>query len=220
MLMRVLARTRLSSEFNRRSRIVRRGGYRHRGKSPKKEPDAFSSSKVEGDQMLENWLKVILDWVKLKPVFLFGVATTCLVVVGLPDQWRQYLGYDSLINPYRGWISLLGLTCGAYALAVAGGPWLVKKWRMRRLTRNAVRTLMNLHPQEKTHLAKYIKGNACSLEFEVWDGVINGLLAKFVVYRGSQVSNGDYFPFNLQPWVLKAFRKNPDLQRHMLEHGG
>jgi len=170
---------------------------------------------------MENWVKVVLDWIKLKPIYLIGAATTCLVVVGLPTQWRDYLGYDSLINPYRGWISLIGLSCGAYGLvmlALGRGPWLIKKWRMWRFTRNGAKKLMNLHPQEKTYLARYIKGGACSLEFEVWDGVINGLVAKWVVYRASEISNGDYFPFNLQPWVLKTIRKNPDLQRDILNH--
>jgi len=65
-----------------------------------------------------DWPKLSLDWLKLKPRYLFGVAITCLVVVALPKGWRQYLGYDGFVEPYRGWISLGALVFSVYGFVM------------------------------------------------------------------------------------------------------
>jgi len=170
---------------------------------------------------MSNWPKAILDWVKLKPIYLFGITIVCFVVVGLPKAWREFLGYESIITPYRGWISLTGLICGVYGLVVCVAGlklWFLKKWQNRQFEKNATKILTKLSQQEKIYLAKYLKNNASSLKFRMSNGVINGLEAKSILYRASQIaSSGDIFPFNVQPWVLEAFGKDPDLKSHVLE---
>jgi len=135
-------------------------------------------------------------------------AIVCLVVVGLPKPWREHLGYDELIKPYRGWISLVGLGSGVYwfVIVTADFPhWVLGKWQEWQLRKIAQDYLRRLSPDEKGYIAKYIKGNVSSCEFNLGDGIINGLEAKSVVYRPANIScHGSYFAFNLQPWVLKA----------------
>jgi hypothetical protein len=169
-----------------------------------------------------DWLRTCLGWIKLKPRYLLGLAITCLTVVGLPKAWRQYLGYDGIINPYRGWISLVGLASGVYGLIVfmAGIPaWVFEKWKGWRFRQRAPTIVRKLSSQEKGYIANYIEKNASSLKFNIGDGVINGLVGKKVVYIGSSFSvDRGNLPFNLQPWVLEAFDKYPDLRDEILKY--
>lgn len=172
--------------------------------------------------IMPNWLKAVLDWVKLKPAHLFGIAIVCFVVVGLPKSLQQFLGYKSIIDPYRGWISLTGLICGVYGLVISVvglKRWILEKWRNWQFEKNAKKKLMKLHQQEKRYLAEYLKKDVSSLKFRLSNGVINGLVAKDVLYRASQIaSSGDIFPFNIQPWVLNAIEQDDTLKSHILEH--
>ena len=170
--------------------------------------------------MIMDWPKLI-DWLKLKPKYLFGVAVTCLVVVGLPKEWRQYLGYDKIIDPYRGWISLIGIAFGVYGLIVLVScipAWVLEKWQEWLLKRNAPNILRKLAPDEKAYLAKYIKKDVSSLEFGINDGVICGLRAKNVVYLPSSAGYFSRIAFNLQPWVLEAFDRHPELKDEIRNH--
>jgi len=147
-----------------------------------------------------DWPKLSLDWLKLKPRYLFGVAITCLVVVALPKGWRQYLGYDGFVEPYRGWISLGALVFSVYGFVMfmANVPSkILEKWETWRFKRNAPGILRQLSSQEKGYIAKYIAENASTLQFRIDDGVINGLIAKSIVYRSSSVGSYYSFAFNL-----------------------
>ena len=146
----------------------------------------------------------------------------CLVIVGLPEVYRAYLGYDELIQPYRGWISLLGLASGVYWLVMVSAR--VPQWALGRvqewmLWKKAPNNLRKLSSDEKEYIARYIKGDVSSCDFHLGDGVINGLEAKSVVYRAASISkHGSYFAFNLQPWVLKALDRYSDLKEDILKH--
>jgi hypothetical protein len=168
-----------------------------------------------------DWPKLSLDWIKLKPRYLLGIAVTCLVVVGLPKPWREYLGYNEFVDPYKGWISLVGLVCGVYGVVmlIAGvKPLVVKKWKNWQFRIKAPAILRRLPPDEKAYVAKYIKKNVSSLTFMIGDGVINSLRKKNVVYQASNISvEDDEFAFNLRPWVVEALDKHPDLKVNILK---
>lgn len=168
------------------------------------------------------FLKTFLSYLKLKPRYLFGVAIVCFTVVLLPKPCREYLGYDELIKSYRGWISLGGICAGLYGLTMLmadGLSWILGKCREWRLSRNAKNILIELSSDEKECLAKYVKQDVSSLDFNLGDGIINGLEEKHIVYRAADIcTRGYYFAFNLRPWVLKAFKQYPDLKNDVLEH--
>ena len=172
------------------------------------------------------FIKASLDWFTSKPRILFGIAVVCIVVVAMPESYRVYLGYDELIKPYRGFISLAGLGFGVLWFVDLFTkfiglihPPLIKKWIQWRFERKAPNILWDLTTQEKSYLAKYIAENVSTLDFSISDGVINGLARKGVVYQPSSVSKRHYnFDFNLQPWVLKAIEKHSDLKADILKH--
>ena len=88
----------------------------------------LSNMRREARGEILDWLKTVIGYLKLKPRYLFGLSVVCLVVVGLPKVLRVYLGYDELIQPYRRWISLLGVASGVYwfVMVAAGFPKSIK----------------------------------------------------------------------------------------------
>ena len=170
-----------------------------------------------------DWLKNVIGYLKLKPRYLFGLSVVCFVIVGLPKACRLYLGYDELIQPYRGWISLLGVASGVYwfVMIAAGFPqWVLDKFWSWVLQIKAATILRKLSRDEKEYIAKYIQRDISSCDFHLGDGIINSLKAKRVVYQASSLAkHGPYFAFNLQPWVLRALNTYPDLKEDILKHG-
>jgi hypothetical protein len=170
--------------------------------------------------------KAFFDWFISKPSILFGIAVVCIMVVAMPKSYQKYFGYDEIIKPYRGFISLAGLASGVLWLVTVFTklialiyPPIVKKWKQWRFDKKAPDILRNLTAQEKSYLAKYITKDVSTLDFMFGDGVINGLRRKGVVYQASSVSKQfDYFDFNLQPWVLKTVEKYSDLKDDILKH--
>lgn len=169
-----------------------------------------------------DWLKNVIGYLKLKPRYLFGLSVVCFVIVGLPKACRLYLGYDELIQPYRGWISLLGVASGVYCFVIVAAvlpQWSLDKLRSWILWKKARTNLRKLSRDEKEYIAKYIERDVSSYDFHLGDGIINGLELKRVVYRASNLAkHGSYFAFNLQPWILRALNEYPDLKEHIRQH--
>jgi len=171
-----------------------------------------------------NYLKTVLSWLNLKPTTLLSIGVTCLAIVAIPESWQKAIGYGELIKPVKGYIGLVGVASTVFGLAkfVFGcissqGILLLRKWRKWRLGKNAPTILRSLSRQEKEYLARYIKRDITSLEFDLSDGTIRTLQAKKIVYQGSNVSlYHTVFSFNLQPWVQEAFKKHPDLKKDIL----
>lgn len=179
-----------------------------------------------GMDIVWSYIKAFLDWFASKPSILFGIAVVCIVLVMMPESYREYLGYDGIIEPYRGWISIIGLTSGILwlvfiltKLTILIYYRLVKKWKDWRFNKLGPTILRDLSAQEKSYLAKYIKTNRSSLDFEISDGVINALQKKGVVYQASYVSKRFYnWDFNLQPWVLRTLKEHTQLKNEILKH--
>ncbi len=168
--------------------------------------------------------KTLLEWLKIHPKYLIGLALVCLVLVGLPQSWRAYLGYQELIAPYRGWLSVAGVACLVYAcfISLAGvSPWVQRKWSNWRFRRTAPKRLRALPSQEKGCLAEYLARDASTLYFSLGDGIVRGLEGKGVIYRASEVSMiNDVFGYNLQPWVLSAVKKDDALAKEIMKCSG
>jgi hypothetical protein len=48
--------------------------------------------------------------------------------------------------------------------------------------------------------------------FQFQDGIVNGLVAKRVLYRASTgAAYQMVFPYDIQPWAYRLLRENPDL---------
>lgn len=162
-----------------------------------------------------DWLKSVFEIFKLKPKHLIALGTTCLVIIMAPKNCRDFLGYDKLISPYRGWISLAGLALLLYGsiLVFAGyKTWIVKKWNNWLFKRKAPGKLKQLADDEKKYLAEYLKYNVSSLYFRMSNGVINSLIHSKIIYSGANMTiKDDVLAYNLQPWAQKILKNDQDL---------
>jgi hypothetical protein len=102
---------------------------------------------------------------------------------------------------------------GLFALA----PFLRTQWQMWRRRRDARETLAALTKAEKEFLRTFIIGGENTRFESLYDGVANGLIAKHILYRASQLTvpgmPGMLLAYNLQPYFRKMLNKN----RHFLD---
>ena len=85
----------------------------------------------------------------------------------------------------------------------------------RRFDVNMKRVLAELTDEEKEFLRGYIHDGSNTIYASIYDGIANGLVAKQIIYRASNLSvpgsPGHNFPFNLQPYVRQLLKKSPEL---------
>ena len=166
--------------------------------------------------------KQILDWLKLKPRYLLGFSLVCLLIAGLPRSVRLYLGFENIVAPIQGLLSLLGIAAGVYGFVILAAdhwPKARKWWALRKLRENAPTILRSLSPDEKGCLARYVANEATSLNFSFTDGVVSSLESKRILYQASSLSvQFDDFAYNLQPWVVRALKDDQELREELLRY--
>lgn len=146
-----------------------------------------------------------------KPLLAIAIASGALlyatahfvVATGLTDflaKYRMWIGFALLVS--CAYLIVHGLSLG---FNVVGS--LLEDVRMRKVRR---RWLTTLTPDEKSILAPYIRDQAASVTYSLNDGAVRGLEGKGILYRASSVSYGLGFPFNMQPWLARFFRLNPN----------
>jgi hypothetical protein len=91
------------------------------------------------------------------------------------------------------------------------GSWLRGWVQYRRIIYNGIQRLHDLTPEEQNILAFYLTNSARSQFLQFTDGVGEGLETCWIIRRASQISEGFYFPYNIQPWAWKYLKKHPEL---------
>jgi hypothetical protein len=148
-----------------------------------------------------------------RPLIAVGVATGIILLV--PDGIAQKLGVDTFRAMYRGYLGAAFILSWSYLVAhlVWWFRGRVAAWhlsRRKRLIRE--RWLHELTPAEKSYLAPYILQDVTTRQFQIEDGVANGLAAKEILARASQVgSMVDGFAYAIQPWAKRYLKGHPDL---------
>ncbi|MGE9007247.1 super-infection exclusion protein B [Leptospira interrogans] len=146
------------------------------------------------------------------------VFVVSLCLVALPVNWIEAIGLTEFRASYRAFLALALIT--SFALLVVHFLFSLSKpirkvYRNWRLDRNTKLVLSDLTKDEKILLRRYINDGENSCYQSIYDGVANGLEAKNIVYRASQLSvpgtPGQKFPYNLQPYARKILNKSPSL---------
>lgn len=99
-----------------------------------------------------SWLEGALKAIQLKPRHLLAVALLCLLPLVLPYGWRDGLGIETIVAPYRGWIALVGIAALCFGV-VQFIPAIRARWGQRRIRKNALRALDALSQEERLLLA-------------------------------------------------------------------
>jgi hypothetical protein len=85
------------------------------------------------------------------------------------------------------------------------------KVRQRRTLKGWQRRLHDLTPAEKGILDRYIGGHTRTLNLDIGDGVVQGLVGVSVLYRASNVARLTTVAYNIQPWAWDYLREHPEL---------
>lgn len=91
--------------------------------------------------------------------------------------------------------------------------FIMETWISRMELKKRQELLHFLSAQECEFLAGYLENDISAQRSTYSDGVANGLQAKEIVFRTSQISapGSRTFPYNIQPWALNYLTKNKDL---------
>jgi len=170
--------------------------------------------------------KAILDLFTSRPRLLFATSFASFVLIALPQRLQKFLGFDEIVQTYRGHIALVGVIALLFLvawlltkIAQLTTPWFARKWEDFRIHRGGHKVLLSLTREEKEHVAKYIAEDATSLSWMPENGIITILLQKAILFQASNV--GRLFTgveYGIQPWVEKVLAKHPDIKEEILKH--
>lgn len=165
------------------------------------------------------FLKNLRDFLGLDYRSLFIVACICWIIVIIPASTWQTLQLLNLWIQLRPWLFGVGLLAttwlvsgGLYDLAkLSFGKWSEKRdSNIKKIAREQL--LLSSSRVEKEVLARYIADDTTTIAFEMRDGIVNGLVAKGILYRSSQGSNPMSYDFdtNIQTWVWEFIKNHPE----------
>lgn len=156
-----------------------------------------------------------LDWLKLAPRYLLGIAFATGIYLLLGQAQLEKVGfwrYDRLIRPWTFVVFLISAAFLAAHLASDGLSHLREKSRERRKKRRLEARLHDLTPDEQETLAGYLRENTKTSYLDAMSGVTGGLEAAGIIYRSSSLGSGGFrFAYNLQPWAWEYLKANPGL---------
>lgn len=164
--------------------------------------------------MLE-WLGATISAVKNAGPSIYGAALiSTLLLLFLPEEVIGQLGLTEFRHTnrtYAGLVLVVSASLLAVSLVSVALPSIRVQWETRKLNKTALQALRELTEDEKDFLRPFMQGENTRYA-RVSDGVAQGLVAKTLVYRASNLSvPGGGFPFNLQPYARRLLNDHPEL---------
>lgn len=147
------------------------------------------------------------------PLYAATLVATLLAFV-LPETYLLHIGLLELREEYKPWLGaalILSLSFLAVHIAIGIGRALKPHFRLWRHSRIGKKVFSALTNEEKEFLRPYIREGLNTRHAPISNGVVNGLEAKEIIYRASNLSTpgGMNFPWNLQPYARKLLVKRP-----------
>lgn len=155
------------------------------------------------------------EWLNLKPRFWVGIFMLASILLFLPSEALDKLGLKDFRDTQKTVIGLIFLGSavflGSYAAEEiwSNGKKAYLEQRQLKFWRDQ---MSDLSPPETLILREYIDNQETTRYFAISNGIVNGLVAKNILYCSSNV--GIYhmsFPFNLQPWAWKYLNEHPEI---------
>lgn len=157
----------------------------------------------------------IKEWLKLKPRYLFALLLISGFLVFSPEIWLAELGLNSIASSLSAWIGGVFLISAILlltnSLAYLSEPIQasINEWRSTIVYSKQLKSLSKL---EKEVLKRYFEQDTQSLRLASMDGIAEGLVAKIILFRSSNLGTADgYFAYNIQPWAWVYLKKHPEL---------
>ena len=146
------------------------------------------------------------------PSFVLGCI--CWIFLLLPIELSDLLGITSLIENYRPYFGFGSILFTVYLISFLLYEYLSSHLSQWIILKRAKKRLRNLTEDEKDALRAYIDDNKRTQKFRLSSGIGEGLKAKAILYRSSQLGEyGDFFPYNIQDYAFDYLNAN----KHLLE---
>lgn len=154
--------------------------------------------------MASEVITAIVDLLKQAPKVFFAGGLAGLFLLMAPNSIIGIFGLRDFRNQYLSWIGIATVLCISLLIAHFGSflyPVVVSWIRWRRI-------MNDLTFEEKKVLRPYIVNDEPTQYFPYSDGVANGLQAKGILFRSSQLAANDIsFAYNIQPWARRYLKR-------------
>ena len=142
--------------------------------------------------MIESLTKPLLEFLKLAPRYLVALCLVAAFLLFSPKNVLEYLAVHDFTENYRQRIGLFFIVSSALLdVSVAGmaGRRIRDWWNRRKFHLEIIKSLNLLTEDEKQILRFYIAKQTKTNTLRFDDGVVNGLVAKGIIYRAATVGN-------------------------------
>lgn len=165
-------------------------------------------------------LKDFIDFLSLgyRPLFILTCLSWTIIII--PKDIWQSMGLLELSLQSRPWMFVVGvisgvwlLSGGVFDLLKSGSDQGNKWWLSRKTKRGREKVLSSISRSEKQILVQYLINDVTTLAFDARDGVVNGLIARGILYKASTLSNplSIDFDVNIQPWAWQYLNDHPEI---------
>jgi hypothetical protein len=148
----------------------------------------------------------------------WALGLLVLIFCGLVLLTDHYgIALPVLVKEWAGVGALFGAATFLVSVATHIVPFAQNQWNTWRWHRETRRALADLTRSEKDFLRPFIIQGENTRYESIYDGVANGLQAKGIIYRASNLTvpgrPGMLAPCNLQPYARQVLNEN----RHLLD---
>jgi hypothetical protein len=171
------------------------------------------------------FLKNLKEFLSLDYRQLFIIACVAWITVFIPANIWQEIGLIGIWIQFRPWVFVVGLLATMWL--IFGGLYDIINVNLSRLNswkdskkkqKVQEESILSASKVEKEVLARYITEDTTTIAFEMRDGIVNGLIAKGILYRASTGSNPMSYDFdtNMQPWAWEYLKSHPDVLKNIV----
>jgi superinfection exclusion protein B len=156
-------------------------------------------------------LSKLVEWIKLSPKYLLGIALACGVLLFFPSAWVKFLGLEVFLSAARPWIGIVFVAAIVLVIVNIGSNiWIwVRNYVKSKLQRKRqIERLHKLTAEEKEILLGFILNKTRTQYLAYADGVVKGLEAERIIFESSNVGDLERWSYNIQPWAWNIINSN------------
>jgi hypothetical protein len=165
--------------------------------------------------MVDGILKSALEILKLAPRYLIAFGLMASVLLFSPKEFLEQIGLVEFTKNNRPWLGLtLIVTSGLFVVSMVSTGWTAfRRWRWhKKAVKELKGYLRRLTEEEKQILRFYYAKETKTNYLRVTDGVVQGLVAKGVIQRSSNMGDMvDGFAHNINEIVWQELNEHPDI---------
>jgi hypothetical protein len=158
-----------------------------------------------------------LDWIKLSPKYLLGLAVFAGLLLFAPNSFIERLGLVEIVDKNRTWVGLAFILVISLLSVNLFEPvigYFKEKWNKWKTRKSQEHRLNNLTLEEKAIMRGYILKNTRTQYLRVDDGVVRGMEREGLIYMASNLGGVGFsfnFAFNIHPWAWTYLSNHQDL---------